>query len=127
MIYTSYFAKVNKLKKENLRLVSISRYFPKWLDKSDFAHLSFLAPNGQLLKDYKDKKIDEDGYKERYLKQLSDEIGFDSLVKYFKGLDAKSNDQGIDIVLCCYETSYKFCHRHILREFLQEYVKIEEL
>lgn len=38
-------------------------------------------------------------------------------------------NQNKEILLLCYEGKYKFCHRHILAEFLNEKykLKIEEL
>jgi len=34
---------------------------------------------------------------------------------------------GKDIVLCCYEKTGEFCHRHVLAELLKNYFEVEEL
>lgn len=106
MIKTSYFA---KYKGEDG--ISISRYTPKWFKGNSFKPL---APNVDLLNDYKNGLINEDTYKQRYYKETLNKLNAQLI---YKLLDNK--------VLLCYETSDKFCHRHIVAEWLNKELGIE--
>lgn len=67
MLYTaSYFEPVH----HHGRLLSISRSVPKGFRVD--GKLDFLAPNAQLLKDWKAKSIDEAAYCQRYRLQLKE-------------------------------------------------------
>ena len=127
MIYTSYFAKATKLDLNKNAIICIARYIPKWVDKANMNHIISLAPSEQLLKDYKANKVTKEQYKEIYLKDLDDTLGINDIIDFFKQIEQESKDNGIDVVLCCYEAPDKFCHRHILREILENHIDIREL
>lgn len=106
-IFTSYFAKAKTLDESRFCVVSISRFAPRGF--KGVRCYSF-APSRELLIDYK-AGLSESSYKERYLKELGDSVHihevFESLVPFCKGRD---------LVLCCYESEDKFCHRHVLSD-----------
>jgi len=107
MIYTSYFSKIKNLP-NYLEPISISRFSPKWYNgKNDLD----LAPSEELLLGYKKGEINKEKYKEIYLKQLN-ELPKEKITQIKKDYKNK--------VLCCYEKSEDFCHRHILSEWLKE-------
>lgn len=117
MIYTSYFAKAKKLD-DNYIIVGITRFPPSKFKNN----ISFIAPSENLLYQYKINKINEKEYEKIYLKELYCNI--DLLATYLKKIQQNNKH----IVLCCYESSEKFCHRHILaRELNKRGFNIKEL
>lgn len=120
MIYTSYFNKVKKLD-NSYEVVGITRIPPK-----NIKNCYFVAPSKELLILYKQGFVSQESYTEEYLKQLSLETeNINRLVEYLK----KYNDnKDKHIVMCCYEKSSDFCHRHILSKVLNEHgLNVSEL
>lgn len=84
-------------------------YFLKTLAGCGYEHRQELAPSEDILKDYKDKKIDWPHYERRYLALLT--------------------QRGIAGILCseevhkacflCAEATAECCHRRLLAEYLQ--------
>ena len=120
-IYTSYFANWHNFPKDSI-IISITRYPPKgWKN----LELQSLAPSATLLQDWKNGSIDEYIFKQRYIMQLEKDSNLrPRAIALLKGLIQEHNK---DIVLCCYEKSDDFCHRHILAEWLAPEVQINEL
>lgn len=104
-IYTSYFARASKIIPDR-RLVSIALTSPEGWKGTYFRDLN---PSPSLLSNYKNGRVSTEEYKETYyfetLRLLSPEEVYNSL----KGK-----------VLCCWEKSDSFCHRHIVIEWLRE-------
>lgn len=112
MIYTGYFhlAQNYKYQAAGLTPVSIARGTPSWFKG---ARLTELAPNPTLLHRYKQKLITEEQYKKEYLYQL-DSLRWGNILKVLHEYNCE------DTILLCYEPPSKFCHRHILAEYLTE-------
>ena len=110
MIYTSYFARCNKLPK-GLVPISIARQAP-----ADYTGLEYktLAPAWDILSEYKQTK-DERTYIQQYNYQLF-LLSADQVVKELKEL--AQSDQ---IILLCYEKPDDFCHRHLVAQWLTEH------
>ena len=104
---TSYFSKSAK----NPNAVSISLGVPHWFDGRQYKKL---APPAWLLKRYK-----QDGDKARYIDDYYNSI--------LINLDAKQvyEELGEDAVLLCWESSEKFCHRHIVSSWLKHKLDID--
>ena len=100
MIYTSYFA--SRKYNESIA-VSISRGTPSWFTGKEY---KLLAPSRDLLNGYKLGEINDDIYTKEFNKYLST---LDA-EKVYNDLDGK--------VLLCYEKTGKFCHRHLVAEWL---------
>lgn len=111
--YTGYFARIKKYKELSLYPVSIARFNPKGM--SIFTWTA-VAPAEDILRDYKSGKITEIEYDFRYRLQLQNRNILEDL--YF--IDSKIPKEYKGIVLCCYEKSGTFCHRHILAEYIDE-------
>jgi len=104
MIYTSYFANIKKLP-NYLKIVSISRFPPKWFEGEINKEL---APLEESLLAIKKGELSKEEFKEKYLKQL-------------EKLDSKKLKKELkNKVLCCYEKPEEFCHRHILKEWFEK-------
>lgn len=114
-LYTSYFA---KLKKGVGIKISIARYNPKWLKNDDIkGTLVNLAPNRELLNDYKYKGISWNEYTKRYKKQIET---FDRDIQGDLYTLKTLLNNGEDVTIYCYEKSSDNCHRHILGDIFKE-------
>jgi hypothetical protein len=112
-LYTSYYGKAG----QDPRSVSISGEPPRWIP--DIHHCGILAPTWSLVSQYKRAKINQVRFKELYLGLLVRRNADPQVV-------ADSLPEGS--ILCCYEKTGEFCHRHITAEWLQQAdVTIEEL
>jgi hypothetical protein len=122
MVYTSYFDKVPILKlcNPNLVFVSIAGKTPDNLD--NIHKFTELAPQRGWWDLWhklfiKDLNSDESRYwyKDKYyitiLKKLDPKDIYDKLMKL---------SNGNDVVLLCYEEPDKFCHRHLVSEWLNK-------
>ena len=115
-IYTSYFANWRNFPEGSLKL-GITRFPPDyWKDE---VNIAALAPSVNLLRQYKDKFLDEYIFKQIYMRELEDRGLTPSGVRQILNDLAKDRD----VILCCYERPEEFCHRHILAEWLGEDVK----
>lgn len=107
MIYTGYYALINKYEKDGLTCIGISGRAPsffKGLMYSDF------APRWEMFKRWKEGKITNEGYIKEYLEYLNT-LNKEKIKEDFNNLD--------NIILLCYEKE-GFCHRHILARWLKE-------
>ena len=120
MIFTGYYAKLNKYKEAGLEPVAISGKRP---DFYEGLYYSDFAPRWEMFKRWKDGEITNEGYTKEYKAYLDtldeSEIEFD-----FQDYDAGRKD----VVLLCYEKPSDFCHRHVLADWLEEKFgwKVEE-
>lgn len=106
MIYTSYFANIKNLP-ENLRLVSIARSTPKYVNCEKCQEL---FPDWGIINLVKSNlcKESEEKYTEVYKKQL-------------EKLDAEEIANKLqNSILLCYEKPGDFCHRHLVAKWLRE-------
>lgn len=115
MIYTSYFSKVKKDGIPKERIVNIAR---KPID--GITQAIYLAPPQALLVSWKYQWPQDsehwDMYRKTYYKYLDSININNALVENLKQLWWQ------DKILCCFERSdNKFCHRHILREWLSDH------
>lgn len=122
-IATGYFAKAKAYADMGYALVSIARVAPWFLAKElNVYPLDCLAPTDDILalKDQPDKYTRE--YRREILGKLKPTDVFHNLWMI------AHQEQKDKVVLLCYESSEKFCHRHIVAQWLGEGIgrKIEE-
>ena len=117
MIYTSYFANLRNIP-ETIFRVSIARYSDKFPDIPRFEEL---MPSSQLLMFIKKGIYNQYQYTKKfnsYLYSLDPEVIVDKL---------NNLSGGRDIVLLCYETPDKFCHRQLVSSWLvNNYIRCQE-
>ena len=109
---TTYFAKAKSLDPK-LNLVSIARKTPPNFPGRVMLEL---APSYEMLSEIK-RTGDEEKYTVDFLKQLD-------------SLDVRevAGKLGEDAILICYEGKDKFCHRHLVANWLQEHgYDVEEM
>jgi len=93
--------------------IAISRTVPRGF-KVD-GSLLFLAPNSDLLNDWKVQKIDEAGYIQQYREQIKENWG--EVKAWLDKLNAKQQLT----LLCCCETAGSFCHRALIAKLVKKY------
>ena len=96
--------------------VLITRWYPRGVKREKYdIWVRELAPSAELLKRYKNTEVDWDDFKITLLFELRDNM--DS-VEAIHALQARSNMQ--DITLLCYEKDGCPCHRHMVRELVED-------
>lgn len=119
MIYTSYLANpVLKHSSEKYFIVGIMRYSPSWYKGLNCTEL---APSASSLNYLKQTGDSLDKYK-NFIQMYIDELKTVDVAGVLAYL-TQTTDK--DIVLCCYETSDEFCHRHILAGYCKSVLGIE--
>lgn len=118
---TSYYAKFSRLSKEEKNRympVLISTSLPKWfLDREEYyMEYKLLAPSSDNVFKLKNNKMSQEDFTNAYTDKLK---GLD-LEQILEDLYDYEGITDTEIVLLCYEKSTDFCHRHILREYLNE-------
>ena len=115
---TGFFKQINEEK--NNGFISISLYS----SNNDFVNHEYrsLAPNWKLYEDLKSRKISEENFISNYNKQL------DSLNPNTVFEDLNSLVSGYEPILMTDGPKKKFCHRHLVAEWLEKSldVNIEE-
>ena len=117
-IYTSYYARANRLKERGIIPVCISLGEPRWL------------PNIECIKDFApDRKTlslgqagDTKGYYDSFMAKL-DNLNLEELESKLRRISEKYNDA--PIALCCYEKVTDFCHRDIVADFLNKKLNLD--
>lgn len=128
MIYTSYFSNIKYVlgKKSNIRFCSIAGKTPDWFLEYDkklglksFKYKS-LMPQYSWWKIWHDKFKDDyeseeskKWYIDCYHENVLDILEPNLVAKELYDLSEKN-----DVCLLCYETPEKFCHRHLVSEWL---------
>ena len=111
-VFTSYYARVRSIKKENSVFISISRYNPSWFTE-ELQQLLSLAPSSNLLTRYKNGLVTKEQYTEEYNSQLNS-IDLSTLAKKL------SVDKDVSVFFLCYEKPTDFCHRHLFAKHMEE-------
>lgn len=119
-VYTSCFRFAKGLDDSKFFVVSISRFPPRGF--KGYKCYEF-APSAELLKRFKGG-LSQYHYGIRYRRDVLERI---DVHKVFEGLARMAC--GRDIVLCCFEPAFDFCHRRLLARYVKEVwgYSIEEL
>lgn len=119
-IFTSYFGAVDRIMKQNPELcfISISRYPPAWwLDIKGLQYKN-LAPTTEML-----NKIHQNGQSgdhREYIQEFNLILSTLDRQTVVEELTRLSN--GRDVCLLCFENPQKFCHRHLVAFWLNEWM-----
>lgn len=108
IIFTSYYAKLRTGYLNNP--ISISLYLPRGINLPEYRPL---APSENILSRWK-RNHDVDEYIERYTEQLSrldPLLVVNSLSEIYHSYEC---------TLLCYERPDSFCHRHLVRQWLND-------
>jgi len=95
--------------------VLITRYYPRGVSRDNFDEwVSVLSPSPELLSEYKERHIDWDAFMSLFLKELRCNVGSQEALRILNELSKKH-----DVTLLCYEKSGTPCHRHLVRELVE--------
>lgn len=114
MIYTSYFDNIKNLP-NNIIPVAICGGIPEWYKGAWYKKL---APTWKIWKHY-DETHDKERYIETYYPVILGKLNQDTAVKELNEF-IRNYPIGTEICLICYETPEKFCHRHLVADWLGE-------
>lgn len=122
-IFTSYYAMYKKIP-DNYLKVQISQYRPKFIDEYGLIiPMKVLAPSEELLKKAKGGQLSEEEYTQIYFRELKDrEVTPSKVVEALTGAANKFRKDAI--VLLCYESPDKFCHRHLVADWLNNHLDL---
>lgn len=124
MIYTTYFAQLRKLP-DNIIPISICGKAPEWYKGEQY---KVLAPRYDFFMQWKETQDNDyyiSCYKEQVLSKLDVHQVLGNLVSKLPYIVSHSTphitlpSSRYHIALVCYETPDKFCHRHLVAEWLQ--------
>lgn len=123
MIYTSYFANLNKLPKD-ITPISICAKAPEWYKGLKYKKL---APTYNILMKYK-QDYDKNYYIEHYQKEVLDKLNpADILHDLYRIVNPKNYTKLPHIALICFEKPEDFCHRYLVANWLIDNgYKVEE-
>ena len=114
MIYTGYWAKLDEYKANNLIPVGISGWSP---DGYTGLRYPALAPKYSWWKRWHDEHLSEQWYVEQYYSTVLNTLNPNTVATQLQSM-------GENVVLLCFETPEKFCHRHIVAKWLREKANI---
>jgi uncharacterized protein YeaO (DUF488 family) len=100
---------------DGLRIL-ITRFYPRGVKKGHFdLWLRELSPSADLLMSYKDDRVKW----EEFVAILKNELY--SNMDSWETINVLNKDsKNGDITLLCYERSHAHCHRHIVRDIIEE-------
>lgn len=124
---TSYFAKYSRLpqeEKDKYTPIAISTTIPKWFKECEF-HLYELSPSSESVFKLKHGQMEVSEFTLEYTDKLRHWVRLDSILEDIAYLESTREKE---VVLLCYEKSDDFCHRHLLRDYLNNNgLNVEEL
>lgn len=112
MIFTCNFANWRKIPVE-VTPISIANFPPR-----DWPHDTYppFFPPKDLMNLYKEGRVDSKLFRESYTLHVLDKLNPSEVV-----LDLYTISSNNAVALLCYESYDKFCHRHIVRGWLQSF------
>ena len=110
MIYTGYYAKTKEYEQNGLITIGISGKIP---DGFNGIRYQKLAPKYAWWHEWHDNKLSNEWFKQKYYETVLSQLNAASVVQELQ-------DFGKNIVLLCYETPEKFCHRHLVADWLNK-------
>jgi uncharacterized protein (DUF488 family) len=121
---TSYYSKY-----KNNNAISIAGKCPDWFDGKGTREYKKLAPKYWFFAKYKDKNdehyMDEKFYIENYKKEVLDKLNAKQVLKELCEILKIEITDNPNIVLLCWESSEKFCHRHLVAKWFKEQLNID--
>ena len=104
-LYTSYFSFVHNIPADHL--VSVAGTAPKGFSGTQYRRL---APKYEWWKQWHDEKLSNEWYIEKYN---------ETVLSVINPLDVLL-ELGNDKILLCWESPDKFCHRHLIAQWLKK-------
>lgn len=115
-IYTSYFGQLKHLKEDNIVPIAICRYIPNYYTGLIYQKI---APSENILKTCKGSHVE---YRQRFYQEILSKLEPIEIIKDIVELSGNK-----DCALLCYETPDKFCHRHLVQNWLSNSLNINNI
>lgn len=115
IVKTSNFSRLQVIVSLGYKHVSICGKAPDWYIGLQYKKL---APKWSFFKDYKDGKIDQHEYTRLYNELVLSKNDPEEFYHYLERLNSDC------VVLLCYEKPNEFCHRHLIANWLNFYLKL---
>lgn len=109
-IYTSYFSNVRNLPNNIIPIAICGKIKFSW----QYPTYKKLAPRWSFFSKWLENK-DNEYYREHFFKEVLEPLNPDQVVKELEKISG-----GKDVALICYESPEKFCHRHLVAEWLSK-------
>ena len=110
MIYTGYWAKIDYYKSNGLVPVGISGWTPDGYTGKTYKRL---APKYSWWKEWHDNKLSEQWYIDKYYETVLDVLNPTEVATQLQQISD-------NVILLCFETPEKFCHRHLVARWIKE-------
>ena len=95
--------------------ILITRFYPRGVRKTHFDEwLTSLSPRPDLLFGYKNGEMNWDSFKDSFIKQLKGDLDSLEAIHTINDLSKTS-----EVTLLCFEKSGNPCHRHIVRDIVE--------
>jgi uncharacterized protein YeaO (DUF488 family) len=95
--------------------ILITRFYPRGVPRERFNEWAYgLSPSPELLFAYKEGRIDWDTFAHEFVVQLGREAGCAEAIQTLHELS-----QTEDITLLCFEKDGNPCHRHLVRDVVE--------
>lgn len=107
-IYTSYFGNAKRLVREDIVIINIARFKPRFVN---CISLLEVAPTVYMVKG----DITREQYISLYESNVLRKLNIEEFINKIKVLSGEK-----DVALCCYEKPDDFCHRHLLSKWIKE-------
>lgn len=119
MIYTGYYARLNKYEEAGLVPISIAGKAPSFYHGIEYKKL---APKYEFFIRWKRGEINNFEYVEQFNKFVLSTLNQNQVASELYELSG-----GKDLILLCYEKQGDFCHRHQVADWLEEaYIRVDE-
>ena len=126
MIYISYFGRINAIKAadKNAVFCAVCGGVPDWYNGN---WCKKVAPRWVWWKEWHDKyagKYESEESKTFYIEKYNNTV-LDKLCRNDIVDELKTIANGKNLYLLCFETPEKFCHRHLLADWLNEILDVK--
>ncbi|MGI0006740.1 MAG: DUF488 domain-containing protein [Nitrosotalea sp.] len=99
--------------------VLITRFYPRGVRKDHFDEwVRALAPSVELLKGYKEGKVDQEQFKTQFYSQIYSNTDSLEAIQTISKIARHSN-----VTLLCYEKDGDFCHRYLVNSLIMNEIK----
>lgn len=112
-IYTSYFARLGKLKAAGVVPIGIALWPPRFFNG---LQLRYLAPKKYMM----GEGVTREQYIEMYYKDVLGRLNPEQVIGEIERLSL-----GMDAALLCFEKPGDFCHRHLFAEWVLKQTGLE--
>lgn len=99
--------------------ILITRYYPRGVRKGHFDEwVRELAPSVELLKGYKEGKINQEQFTMQFFSQIYSNIDSLEAIQSISEMARHGN-----VTLLCYERDGDFCHRYLVNSLIMREIK----